>query len=103
MKANMVRDLCQRNTPCSRRTGGTHARVVRKWARTGGIFCAGALLASCREGVLDPHGPVGQAERVILYDATTIMLAVVIPVIILTLAFAWWFRAGNRRATYRPD
>jgi cytochrome o ubiquinol oxidase subunit 2 len=31
------------------------------------------------------------------------MLAVVIPVIVLTLVFAWWFRAGNRRARYRPD
>jgi cytochrome o ubiquinol oxidase subunit 2 len=31
------------------------------------------------------------------------MLAVVVPVILLTLAFAWWFRASNRRATYRPD
>jgi cytochrome o ubiquinol oxidase subunit II len=61
------------------------------------------MLASCREGVLDPHGPVGEAERVILGDATAIMLAVVIPVILLTLAFAWWFRSGNRRATYRPD
>jgi len=61
------------------------------------------MLASCREGVLDPHGPVGQTERVILGDATAIMLAVVIPVIILTLVFAWWFRAGNRRATYRPE
>jgi heme/copper-type cytochrome/quinol oxidase subunit 3 len=49
--------------------------------------------------VLDPRGPVGQAERVILYDTTAIMLAVVVPVIILTLAFAWWFRASNRRAT----
>lgn len=62
-----------------------------------------AVLASCREGVLDPQGPVGKAERLILIDATTIMLAVVIPVILLTLAFAWWFRAGNRRARYRPD
>jgi cytochrome o ubiquinol oxidase subunit 2 len=61
------------------------------------------MLASCREGVLDPHGPVGQAERVILGDATAIMLAVVIPVIVLTLVFAWWFRSSNRRATYRPD
>jgi cytochrome o ubiquinol oxidase subunit II len=68
-----------------------------------GVFCACSLLASCGEGVLDPRGPVGQAERVILYDATAIMLAVVVPVIILTLAFAWWFRAGNRRATYLPD
>jgi cytochrome o ubiquinol oxidase subunit II len=68
-----------------------------------GILLGCMMLASCREGVLDPQGPVGQAERVILGDATAIMLAVVIPVIILTLAFAWWFRSGNRRATYRPD
>jgi cytochrome o ubiquinol oxidase subunit II len=61
------------------------------------------LLASCKEGVLDPRGPVGHAERVILFDATAIMLAVIVPVIVLTLVFAWWFRAGNRRARYRPD
>jgi cytochrome o ubiquinol oxidase subunit II len=61
------------------------------------------LVASCDEGVLDPHGPVGKAERVILYDSTAIMLAVVIPVIVLTLVFAWWFRAKNSRARYRPD
>jgi cytochrome o ubiquinol oxidase subunit 2 len=61
------------------------------------------MLASCKEGVLDPRGPIGHAERLILSDATTIMLAVVVPVIVLTLAFAWWFRAGNRRARYRPD
>ena len=60
-------------------------------------------LASCRQGVLDPQGPVGKAERLILIDATVIMLAVVIPVILSTLAVAWWFRAGNRRARYRPD
>jgi len=57
-------------------------------------------LASCSEGVLDPRGPVGNAERIILYDATAIMLAVVIPVIVLTLVFAWWFRARiNARIT----
>jgi cytochrome o ubiquinol oxidase subunit 2 len=53
--------------------------------------------------VLDPQGPVGAAEHLILLNATTIMLAVVIPVIILTLAFGWWFRAGNARARYMPD
>jgi cytochrome o ubiquinol oxidase subunit 2 len=31
------------------------------------------------------------------------MLAVVVPVILATLAFAWWFRAGNAKATYRPN
>ena len=31
------------------------------------------------------------------------MLAIVIPTIIAIAAFAWWFRAGNPRARYRPD
>ena len=60
-------------------------------------------LASCSEGPLDPHGPVGKAERLILLDATAIMLAVGVPVILLTFCFAWWFRSGNRRAKYRQE
>jgi cytochrome o ubiquinol oxidase subunit II len=51
-----------------------------------------------QQGVLDPHGPIAAAERTILLDATVIMLAVIVPVIVLTLAFAWWFRAGNKWA-----
>ena len=54
-------------------------------------------------GVLDPQGPIGAAERTILLNATAIMLAVIVPVIVLTLVFAWWFRSGNRRARYLPD
>src|SRR6267143_1415598 len=73
------------------------------WLRAISITGAAMLMASCNEGVLDPHGPVGKAERVILYDSTAIMLAVVIPVIVLTLVFAWWFRARNSQARYRPD
>jgi cytochrome o ubiquinol oxidase subunit 2 len=54
-------------------------------------------------GVLDPQGPIGAAERTILLNATVIMLAVVAPVIVLTLAFGYWFRAGNTKATYLPE
>ena len=74
-----------------------------KYLRALSITSTVMWLSSCHEGVLDPHGPVGKAERVILYDATAIMLAVVIPVIILTLVFAFWFRARNSAAQYRPD
>jgi len=81
----------------------TSPNVWVRLTRIVGCLISSLVLASCREGVLDPQGPVGQAERVILGDATAIMLAVIIPVIILTLVFAWWFRAGNRRARYRPD
>jgi cytochrome o ubiquinol oxidase subunit 2 len=54
-------------------------------------------------GILNAQGPVARAERLILVDAAAIMLAVIVPVIIATAAFAWWFRAGNGKATYRPD
>jgi len=67
------------------------------------LLLATLLLSACRQGVLDPHGPVGAAQRLMLYDAAAIMLAVIAPVIVLTVLFAWWFRAGNRHATYRPD
>jgi heme/copper-type cytochrome/quinol oxidase subunit 4 len=45
------------------------------------------LLASCGEGVLDPRGPICQSERIILFNATEIMLAVV-PVLLGVLAIA---------------
>jgi cytochrome o ubiquinol oxidase subunit II len=53
--------------------------------------------------VLDPQGPIASAERMILLNSTTIMLVVVVPVIALTLAFAWWYRASNARASYQPN
>jgi cytochrome o ubiquinol oxidase subunit 2 len=59
-------------------------------------------LAGC-SGVLDPRGPVGVSERLILLDSIAIMLVIVVPVILATFGFAWWFRASNSRATYRPD
>jgi cytochrome o ubiquinol oxidase subunit 2 len=71
----------------------------RAWTCT--LVCL--ALASCSEGPLDPQGPVGKAERLLLLNATAMMLAVIIPVIVLTFGFAWWFRSGNSRARYRPD
>jgi cytochrome o ubiquinol oxidase subunit 2 len=62
-----------------------------------------AMLGGCNEGVLDPQGPIASAERLILFNATGIMLAIVIPTMLATLAVAFWFRASNSRATYLPD
>jgi len=61
------------------------------------------LLTACHWAVLDPRGPVGQADRTILIDSLAIMLAIGLPTILATFAFAWWFRASNTRARYRPD
>jgi cytochrome o ubiquinol oxidase subunit 2 len=53
--------------------------------------------------VLDPQGPIGAAEKLILLNSLGIMLAIVIPTIVATLGVAWWYRASNTRARYRPD
>jgi cytochrome o ubiquinol oxidase subunit 2 len=60
-------------------------------------------LGGCSEGVLDPQGPIASAERLLLINSTAIMLVVVIPVIVATLAFAWWYRSSNTRATRDTD
>jgi cytochrome o ubiquinol oxidase subunit 2 len=61
------------------------------------------LTAGCDRGILDPVGPVGSAEKTILINSTAIMLAIILPTMVATVAFAWWYRRGNTKATYRPD
>src|SRR3954453_2952301 len=62
------------------------------------------LLASCSPaGILDPQGPVAAAQLLLLINSTAIMLVVVVPVIVATLAFTYWYRAGNPRAARGLD
>ncbi|HEY1943007.1 MAG TPA: ubiquinol oxidase subunit II [Roseiarcus sp.] len=63
---------------------------------------AALTLGGC-SGVLDPAGPVGAAQKLILVDSVAIMLAIVLPVFVLIAGFAFWFRASNSRAFYWPD
>ncbi|MGK2909717.1 MAG: ubiquinol oxidase subunit II [Sphingobium sp.] len=63
------------------------------------LFIAGCSRAS----TLAPEGPIAAANRTILLNSLVIMLAIVVPTIIATLAFAWWFREGNAKARYQPD
>jgi cytochrome o ubiquinol oxidase subunit II len=67
-----------------------------RWLITG----AAVLVASCQQtGVLDPQGPIASAELLLLLNSTAIMLVVVLPVILATLGFAWWYRSSNARAS----
>jgi cytochrome o ubiquinol oxidase subunit 2 len=75
---------------------------LRLWRVLATLVMLGFDAPSRAAGVLDPQGPIASAERMILLNATAIMLVVVVPVILLTLAFAWWYRARNARASYEP-
>jgi len=81
-----------------------NVRRDRQVALVRRLIAGGALLllGGCQAALLDPRGPVGRAERQILINSMAIMLAIVVPTIVATLAFAWWFRASNKRARYRP-
>ena len=62
------------------------------------------IVAGCTDtSIMRPAGPVGAQNKLILLDALGIMLAIVVPTVVATFVFAWWFRAGNNRARYRPD
>ena len=50
-----------------------------------------------QSGIFDPRGPIAAAQRELLINSTEIMLVVVVPVILMTLGFAWWFRSSNVR------
>ncbi|MFJ7885772.1 ubiquinol oxidase subunit II [Pseudomonas sp. NPDC096917] len=60
------------------------------------------LLGGCNMTLLDPVGQVGIEERNLIITATLLMLLVVVPVILMTLIFAWKYRASNKDATYAP-
>ncbi|MBV8334118.1 MAG: ubiquinol oxidase subunit II, partial [Alphaproteobacteria bacterium] len=81
---------------------------LRHRPRRSGLFrwpaiVAALLLTSCQQGILDPQGPVASAQLLLLFNSTAIMLVVVVPVILATFAFAWWYRASNPRASRSTD
>ncbi|MBV0933531.1 ubiquinol oxidase subunit II [Marinobacterium weihaiense] len=72
------------------------------WLSGGLLLGAALFLTGCEGGVLDPKGQVGVDEKNLIIIATLLMLIVVIPVIFMTLFFAWKYRASNHKATYMP-
>jgi cytochrome o ubiquinol oxidase subunit II len=74
-----------------------------RYLPTAFVLAGAATLGGCSEGILDPKGPIASAERLLLINSTAIMLVVVVPVLLATLAFAWWYRASNPRAGREQD
>jgi cytochrome o ubiquinol oxidase subunit 2 len=62
-----------------------------------------ALLGGCDMVVLRPSGYVASQQGQLVVISTLLMLLIIVPVIVLTLVFAWHYRASNTAATYTPD
>ena len=69
------------------------------------IVCAGlgATLSGCSLRVLDPAGPVSAGERQILLNSLVIMLCIIVPTMVATVLFVWWYRPGNYKAKRLPN
>jgi len=71
------------------------------WLAQSGYACEGDC-GNSRWAILDPKGPIAADEKTLILTAFGLMLIVVIPVIVMTFAFAWKYRASNQSATYTP-
>jgi cytochrome o ubiquinol oxidase subunit 2 len=66
------------------------------------LACA-ALLGGCNVVLLKPSGDVAAQQGHLIIIATVLMLLIIVPVIALTLLFAWRYRQSNTQARYAPD
>ncbi|HEY4555623.1 MAG TPA: ubiquinol oxidase subunit II [Lysobacter sp.] len=76
---------------------------VRRLLPLSVLVAAVLALTGCNLVVLDPAGDIAARQGNLIVVATVLMLIVIVPVIALTLLFAWRYRASNRAATYTPD
>ena len=61
------------------------------------------LLGGCDLVVLNPAGDVARQQADVVLISTGLMLLIIVPVMALTVWFAWKYRASNEKATYKPD
>ena len=84
-------------------TGGGVKQAFTKSHRWAMTLAAALLTGACdRAVILNPKGPIADAQRGLLIDAFSVMLVVVVPVIVMAILFAWRYRASNRDAAYAP-
>ncbi len=75
----------------------THRRAWPLWGP------ATVWLTGCNTVVMNPAGDVAVQQAQLIAVSTALMLLIIVPVIALTLLFAWRYRQSNRQAPYTPD
>ncbi|RDS83482.1 ubiquinol oxidase subunit II [Dyella psychrodurans] len=72
-------------------------------ALRGLLLPAVALLAGCHTVIMSPSGDLAVQQRDLIIDSVILMLLIIVPVIALTVLFAWRYRASNKHAHYDPE
>ncbi len=74
-------------------------RTLRRLA----LLAVPMLLGGCNLVVLNPAGDVARRQGDLVLISTGLMLLIILPVMALTVLFAWRYRATNREARYEPE
>jgi cytochrome o ubiquinol oxidase subunit II len=61
------------------------------------------LVGGCDLVVMNPAGDVARQQADLILWSTGLMLLIIVPVMVLTVVFAWRYRAANKDAEYKPD
>ena len=83
-----------------RRSG---AGMMNRRLSLAAIGAAALSLGGCDMVVMNPSGDVARQQADLILWSTALMLLIIVPVMILTVVFAWRYRATNEEADYRPD
>lgn len=66
-------------------------------------LAAPLVLGGCDLVVMNPSGDVARQQADLILWSTFLMLLIIVPVMALTVLFAFKYRASNRDAEYQPD
>jgi len=61
------------------------------------------MLAGCNTVVLNSSGDIARQQGQLIVISTVLMLLIIVPVIGLTIFFAWKYRQSNQEAKYSPE
>jgi cytochrome o ubiquinol oxidase subunit 2 len=67
------------------------------------LLLTALALSGCDLVVMSPSGDIAAQQRDLIVISTLLMLLIIIPVICLTLYFAWHYRQSNTAAKYDPE
>jgi cytochrome o ubiquinol oxidase subunit 2 len=78
-------------------------RRLAKYVPRGLLAISFLSLTGCKWVLLNPSGDIARQQSDLLITSTWLMLLIVVPVIGVSLWFAWHYRESNDKATYTPD
>lgn len=64
---------------------------------------AASALGGCKLEVMNPSGYLAVQQANLVVVATALMLLIIVPVMTMTVWFAWKYRATNTEARYEPE